>query len=262
MIVVYPNGESFLKDNLTFLEKEPDLTGFFRMDAPLVTRSDRNNYVAKAEKDGRRLVVTLQEPYSMLVYGDGELTEELFGFLIKNGYRLYSLLGSTPLCEKIAETLKEKFGICYYEHLGMDFMECTEITEPTDPDVEIPCEADLDELYECTVRFIADCGLNDRAERDQIAAGLRNYRIVRADGKIAAMAKKAVNQKIAAVYTRPEYRGKGFARKVVNCCKNELIASEGIAKLNVDRKNPISNHLYRSLGFASTFSQGEWRRKS
>lgn len=261
MIVVYPNGEAFLKDNLEFLEKEPDLTGFFRMDAPLVTCSDKQNYVAKAEKDGRRLVVTLQEPYSMLVYGDGELTEELFGFLIKNGYRLYSLLGSTPLCEQIAAVLEEKFGIVYYEHLGMDFMECTETTEPTAADVEIPTEADTDEIYECMVCFIADCGLNDRAEKEKIASQLGNYRIVRADGKIVSMAKKAANQKIAAVYTRPEYRGKGFARKVVNCCKNELIASEGIAKLNVDRKNPISNHLYRSLGFVPAFSQGEWRQR-
>ena len=30
--------------------------------------------------------------------------------------------------------------------------------------------------------------------------------------------------------------------------------------LNVDRKNPVSYHLYRSLGFERMFSQGEFRR--
>ena len=28
------------------------------------------------------------------------------------------------------------------------------------------------------------------------------------------------------------------------------------AVLNVDRKNPVSNHLYTSLGFKKIFSQG------
>ena len=29
-----------------------------------------------------------------------------------------------------------------------------------------------------------------------------------------------------------------------------------VATLNVDKKNPISNHLYASLGFKKLFSQG------
>jgi len=32
------------------------------------------------------------------------------------------------------------------------------------------------------------------------------------------------------------------------------------ATLNVDRKNPVSYHLYLSLGFERMFSQGEFRR--
>lgn len=261
MIVIYPNGDSFLKDNLAYLEEEPDLNGFFEKDAGLIAQSDHHNYAAKAQNGDKRLLALLAEPFSMLIYGDGSLTEELFGFLIKNNYRLYSLLGSTPLCEEIAAVVKEKFGIEYYEALGMDFMECKEKTEPTDPDVETPTEADLDEIYECFVNFIADCGLNDRADKENLKTGLPNFRIVRADGKIVSMAKISINQKIAAVYTRKEYRGKGYARKTVNACKNELLAEYGVAKLNVDRKNPISNHLYRSLGFVPVFSQGEWRIK-
>ena len=85
------------------------------------------------------------------------------------------------------------------------------------------------------------------------------------DGKIVSMAEISAAtpdaMKIAAVYTRPAYRGKGLARLVVNTAKNETLAQGKIATLNVDKKNPITNHLYRSLGFKPVFSQGEYRRK-
>lgn len=48
--------------------------------------------------------------------------------------------------------------------------------------------------------------------------------------------------------------------KVVNSAKNEILASGKRATLNVDRKNPVSYHLYLLLGFERMFSQGEFRR--
>ena len=68
------------------------------------------------------------------------------------------------------------------------------------------------------------------------------------------------DMRIGYVYTPNAYRGRGYARKVVNSLKNEILASGKIATLNVDRKNPISNHLYSSLGFKRVFSQGEYRK--
>lgn len=61
------------------------------------------------------------------------------------------------------------------------------------------------------------------------------------------------------MYTRDAYRGKGYARKVVNTLKNEILSAGRRAVLNVDRNNPISYHLYASLGFRRVFSQGEYR---
>ena len=66
--------------------------------------------------------------------------------------------------------------------------------------------------------------------------------------------------RLVLVYTRDEYRGRGYARKGVNSAKNEILAAGKRVTLNVDRKNPISNHLYSSLGFKRVFSQGEYRK--
>ncbi|MCT1796796.1 GNAT family N-acetyltransferase [Helcococcus kunzii] len=65
---------------------------------------------------------------------------------------------------------------------------------------------------------------------------------------------------ISDVYTRSEYRGQKLAKKVVNAIKNEIIEKGKIATLNVDQKNPISNHVYQSLGFKKVFSQTEYRK--
>ena len=49
-------------------------------------------------------------------------------------------------------------------------------------------------------------------------------------------------------------------RKVVNTIKNEILTAGKTAALNVDRRNPVTNHLYRALGFEPVFAQGEYRR--
>ena len=60
---------------------------------------------------------------------------------------------------------------------------------------------------------------------------------------------------ILLIYTKKEYRGLKYARMVVNTLKNEIISMGYKATLNVDEKNPISYHLYTSLGFKRMFSQ-------
>ena len=68
--------------------------------------------------------------------------------------------------------------------------------------------------------------------------------------------------KISTVYTRDEYRNQGCARAVVGSVLNEIIGSGKTAVLNVDQKNPVSYHLYTSLGFRKIFSQGVFELKS
>ncbi len=62
--------------------------------------------------------------------------------------------------------------------------------------------------------------------------------------------------RITHVYTIKECRENGFARTVVNTLKNEILNIGKIATLNVDQANPISNHLYETLGFKKIYSQG------
>ena len=263
MITVYPNGGACVEENRELLATNPYQSMFFSLDAPQIKQSTKRDYAIAAVSGGARLLCMKLSPYSLLLFGEEALAEELFNYLFTNRYEIGSLLGGEKLCDQVVAMLQSRFGIRYFEALAMDFMEARKVTEASCGDVEIPTEVDLEELVECKTCFVKDCGLNDPVSVEQTRQRLQEYRILRRDGKIVSMAGISVATdnalKIAAVYTRPEYRGKGLARLVVNTAKNEILAQGKIATLNVDKKNPITNHLYRSLGFEPVFSQGEYR---
>ena len=203
------------------------------------------------------------EPYNLLLLGDEACVPELLQFLFDGGCELKNYLCVSELGYVMQREL-EPYGRRYEEALAMDFMEARTVTEPSAPEVETAGKGDLDEIFACAQRFVADCGLLDKPEKEPFRKVLDSFRILRADGKIVSMARIAPatqdDLRLVLVYTRDEYRGKGYARKVVNSAKNEILAAGKRVTLNVDRKNPVSYHLYRSLGFERMFSQGEFRR--
>ena len=265
MIKEYANGNDFYEENRDFLLSDKYSEPFFRFDSPLLTQTGKDQYALGASEGDSMLLALLVDPYNIQLSGDASLAEELVGFLTANGYRIKDYQCSLELGEKLMECFKRE-GYVFHLKLGMDFMEAKEKTsEPSEP-VEFATDDDVDELYEIICNFIRDCGLNDIARKERIREKLDTYRVLRRDGRIASVAKvhdwTDTDSKITTVYTRDEYRNRGLARIVVGNALNEIIDSGKTAVLNVDRKNPISYHLYSSLGFRRIFSQGVFELKS
>lgn len=264
MITTYRTGAEFWVENCGFLNTNPYLSVFFKLDCPLLTAADKTNYALQCTAGGKQLLALKVEPFNLLLFGEADCIPELISFILDNGYELKHYLCSAELGGAVMQHLREAYGIRYEEGLAMDFMEATEVTEPSSPEVTAATEQDLDEIFACLKRFIADCGLLDQPDREHTRETIGAFRVIRENGRIVSMAKLSpstgADVKLAAVYTRDEARGKGYARNVVNAAKNEILSSGKVATLNVDRHNPASNHLYASLGFRRVFSQGEYRR--
>lgn len=259
MVKIYPNGTDFYEENKAFLFENKYTEPFFRIDSPLLTEAGKDEYALKFQDGPVCLLAMCVEPYNILLYGDDSLAEEFVGFVTTNGYRVKDYLCSLELGEKLIGCFRRE-GYDFHLSLGMDFMEAREKAPKQSEQVELATEDDVDELYELTCRFIKDCGLTDKARKERVRETLKEYRILRRDGRIATFVKKNewsdAEAKISTVYTRDEYRNQGCAMIVVSSVMNEIIDSGKIAVLNVDRKNPVSNHLYTSLGFRRIFSQG------
>ena len=264
MIQVYANGAAFLAENQTILDTNPQISAFMVLDAPLLKETGRINYAVKCEKGGKTLLAMKVEPYHLQLFGDADCAGELLDFLMREGYEIGNYLSEKTLGDAVAREMEARFGVRYEEALAMEFMETKEITEPSSPEVEAADEGDLDEICACMERFLVECNLQDKLNREAMRRSIGDFRVIRADGRVASVGKAVrdigESMRITNVYTRETYRGKGYARKVVNAIKNEILAAGKTATLNVDRRNPVTNHLYRALGFKPVFAQGEYRR--
>ena len=156
MIKIYPNGTACVEENRAMLATNPYQSMFFSLDAPQIKQSTQQNYAIAAVSGEERLLCMKLSPYSLLLFGDASPAAELFEYLLSNDYEIGSLLGGEALCNQVIAMLESRFGIRYREALAMDFMEAREVTEESCADVEIPNEADLQELVECKTCFVAD----------------------------------------------------------------------------------------------------------
>ena len=260
MIVEYSNGEAFIKENSSFLNENRYLSAFFYIDAPLLTKCDKKNYVFKVSSNNKTLLALKVEPYNLLLYGEKECLEELLLFLKNNNFEVDGVNCSTIIGDALLAVSEKILGKTYKLLIGMDFMEAKEISEESSEDVIVPTTDDVKEIYQCMINFFNDCGLPDKPNMEKIRDTISSFRIIRMDNKIVSLSKKSpdtdVSIRVVTVYTRPEYRNRGLARKVVNYVKNEIINEGKIATLNVDQANPVSYHLYTSLGFKKVLSQG------
>ena len=259
MIKIYNNGIDFYNENKDFLLTNVYTEVFFRFDSELLLETNKCEYVIKAYSDNHQLLVLKKNPFSALLFGDKELVKELFDYLLDNDYKIGEYLTLIPLGDEIKAYLETK-GLYYKLKMGMDFMEARFKMYPSSDIVEVAKTCDASEIYELVKEFVSECDVSDNTNIDKIKNNIYDYRIVRCDNLIVAIAKmtKATShdKKITHVYTRKEYRGRGFAKAICTNLVNEIIDSGYIATLNVDQKNPISNHIYSSIGFKKIFSQG------
>lgn len=253
MITVYPSGNAMLEENRAFLSENRYMSTFFFFDAPLLKECNKKEYTLAVTAEGKRLLAIKVEPFNVLLYGNPDCVGELLSFIAKEGYDFNGAMCPCEIGEKL-------LAHGFVKQIGMDFMETELVTEPTSPEVGRASLGDVDELYECEGAFFVDCGLPDKPNRDKLIAAIDHFFLLREDGKIVSLAKWSPDTenslRVSFVYTRPEYRGKGYARKVVNAVKNEILKQGKKATLNVDQDNPISYHLYTSLGFKKVFAQG------
>lgn len=256
-VKLYQNGSEFYQDNTFILDKYPLDTSFMLLNSKTLSEFSKESYAFKAYNDKSYLLVLRLAPFATVVFGDKNLCAEAVKTVIKYNLNVNKMLTSKDLYITFYDLYIKKIAGSYLVHHEMDIMFATNCNDVDTSMVKRASSLDINKILVleemCSKEIDMDNGLTKTERIKKIETSIHDYYYVERDNQIVSIAKKTRNEEkicaISCVYTKPEYRCFGYSRKVVTQITKEILKEHKIAYLYVDKKNPISNHLYTSIGY-------------
>ena len=217
-------------------------------------------------KDGKLSLIFLNAaPYNLQVRSfDNDITsfDKLAEFIITNDIDIRGLQGNlNDVKEFINSYNLIHNGVFRYAH-AMDIMRLDKLNDidlsnipgaiikPTLDDFVIVKDY-VNKMYQEALEESYDDEILDARAHSFISDG--NTYLFKCNNKITSIVRFYPTPKgcmrISLVFTDKLYRGKGYAKKMLYLLINEFKNDYECFTLFVDKKNPISNKLYRDLGF-------------
>ncbi|KAK8834432.1 hypothetical protein M9Y10_018151 [Tritrichomonas musculus] len=266
-LTVYDNGQDFLNDNYAILQKNPIETNFFKLNAKNM-HDMSNGFVCKLTEDNRFVLALGFKKYPMLIFGDNSLLRSLALNLTQQNFTFDRILAPAETAKSFINCFEQIYGGDHEIVHSMDIMMCTKLikNDTNTSSVEYAKQSDVQEIANIIYQF--NLNVHQHSEPistfvDDVKNRINNFVLIRLDNKIVSIAQKTREDEnlcsISSVYTREDYRCRGLSRKIMTFLTNQIIESGKIAYLFVDKTNPISNHLYTSIGYSYISPQMEIR---
>lgn len=267
----YDTVQSFLYENEKLLLEKESVTQLI-LHSAFVNKEraiNRGLILGRIEDDQEniKLIFANVEPYNLLIYNlDNDTLEAirfLADYLIKDEIALRGINANKKICDEFIEYYEQKTGCTFKEYLAMDIMEITELNK----DVILPkgnfrtaTLEDKELLIDWYIKFVNEA-LNEEVSyldfKDKLDKRIENKNIyIFEDDKNTPMAMISVTRQlvngisVSNVYSSKKARGKGYGLAVVyNLSKEYLERGNKFCNLFVDKKNPISNGVYKKIGY-------------
>lgn len=275
---LYPTPGDFLRDNREFLEENLITAQLNRGNA----EANRNApcspelLFGRYEQDGQLALLFGQAaPHNLCLNapaGPEELVQqaaaELAGWLKAHSIPIAGVNARESLCQPFLRAYGGSFAL----RSAMDIMVLTRLIEPPAVDgvVRPAEEGDLDTIVRWVCAFYREA-LHEEADPDAVRTRNRE-RVEKGEirvlelpgGELASMAHTSRETEgsvsISGVYTPPEHRGRGYCQATVgSLCREMLAKGKSCCSLFVDRSNPISNRVYRKIGFQAAEDCSDYR---
>ena len=265
---LYPTPGDFLRDNHTFLDEHEALCQLNLGNALANQSSPRSPSLlfGRYEQDGRPVLLfgsTL--PWNLCLNApsdtaplSAQAAAELAVWLREEKLPIAGVTGREALCQAFMGA----YGREFTQRSAMDIMVLTGLIEPptVSGTVRQAKEEDLEAICQWVHAFYQEA-LHEKADSE--GARQRNQeRIQKGEtlvlelpgGELASMAHTSRETErgiaISGVYTPPEHRGHGYCQATVGAlCREQLARGKDYCTLFVDRRNPVSNRVYRKIGF-------------
>lgn len=220
----------------------------------------------RLESDGRSIVVAAGAPqFPVWVWTADFVDEEELGGLCRHLCHIFgvgrsaSFVAKPFVAERIAAAFTAENG-AQARFMRLESYACPRVIPARNTSVmpAHPQRAEREALAECWCRFYADCfgTAPDHGdclrEADRFCDGRKSF-VIRRGAVVAAMAAATRQtdgcESITHVYTRPEYRGQGFAAALAAHISRLILQEGRTPLLYTDLDNPCSNRAYRNVGF-------------
>lgn len=266
MVKIYGSGMEFLTENQPIIDRYPMDMAFFEKNAKSMP-DNQDGFSIRIEEGDRLLLAIRYLEFPMVLFGAEELCGRLAKALLRNGLTFGKVLGKGSLPEAFLSRYEAMTGGSHRIHMSMMTMTCTDFHGCDTTGVFHASTAEVPEILALTEKFYQEALQETIAQEKteehmtRIRAEISNYACIRREGKLVSMAKTTREAErlccISAVYTLPEYRGQGLARQIVTALTAEILERKKIPYLYVDQENPVSNHLYQSIGYTYDAPQME-----
>ena len=256
MYKLYKTGKEFLDENLKILRRDPLGAIFFEGNATAIGQCDANNFAARVEIGGDVLLAIHLGDYPLVVYGSEACARGLARVVAENKLQFVRVIGYYDIVEKFLTEYEEIVGGSHKVNLSMDIMYCDKVTPCDTSDVEQATAKDVEEITRMYAAFLNEA-LGENAtwgeKNREISKEIDFFALLKICGEIVSIGSQKESgyglQRISNVYTRPQFRNKGYSRKIVTYLTEKILKSGDLPCLFVDQHNPVSNHLYQKIGY-------------
>lgn len=266
MYKIYENGIDFINDNINILSSDPINLAFFVVDAKLITDFSRNNYIIKVYDDKSFMFLLYMNSFGLMLYGDMKLCSFAVEVLRNHNLQFDKILCEEKLGECFLNEYEKIYGGSHTVSFAFDILKCDEVKECDTKEVVPAKISDCSNIYVLNKKFVQEALGDDLSDyisfSKRYANDYMNYKLIIQNNNIKAMAKRrdVLNiSSISNVYTSIDSRGLGYATKIVTALTLDILKSNKIPYLYVDKSNPISNHIYKNIGYKYYSSKSEFK---
>lgn len=256
MFKKYASGAEFLAENQPILDANPLSTCFIRGNAAGIDKCSEDQYIFQFFEDKESLIALCLKPWSLLLHGSPALCGEAARVLAAHNLTFSGVQAELPLAGEFLEEYEKLCGGTHQIKLSMDIMYAEAVRQQDISGVRRCTVDDLMEVAELSIGFMRDALQEEKTTEEMIAAikdCIGDFYCIKDHGKIVSIAKMVrIEEKMAGlsyVYTKRDFRNRGFSRKVVACVTKAILDANKIPYLFVDKTNPVSNHLYTAIGY-------------
>lgn len=270
-IKIYDTVQDFLNENEELLLEKESVTQLILHNSFVNKEKEINKEFIfgriEDEQENIKLIFANVKPYNLLVYNlDNDTLDAiktLTDYLIKNEISLRGINANKKICDEFIEYYGDKTKCTFKEYIAMDIMEITEVNEEVilpKGNFRVATWEDKDLLIDWHIKFVKEA-LNEEISydefKDKLNTRIENNNIyIFEDEKHRPMAMIASTRQlvngvsVSLVYSSKKARGKGYGLAIVyNLSKEYLGRGNKFCSLFVDKKNPISNGVYKKIGY-------------